>query len=147
MTKSKNKAKTKLYVLFTEYRTGGEPIHPDERFSECVPQVIEHTPISLHLDPQGWSCSSLWASEQFLEGEVAHVVLVHYTTGDTFGHSEGNAAYVDAFKSLDDAQNLIKLIRNGMCPTDYHMPWIGYFEELETVRVVTFTVRGDYAGP
>lgn len=85
-----------------------------------------------------------------LLGAVLYVVVVGYTSGDTFGRDGGHTCVLDAFTDPDKAKALMdavaetkqdsdyRLTHNGV---EYYCPWVGYFEHMEEVNVWEVTVR------
>lgn len=81
-------------------------------------------------------------------GDVVHVVIAEYSTGDTFGRSGGQVSVMDVFTENHDAVELWKFLskvkdefsvkHNGQ---DYYIPWNGYFESLEDLDIRTLVVQ------
>lgn len=81
-------------------------------------------------------------------GDTLYVVVVGYTSGDTFGRDGGHTAVLDAFTDTDAAEDLMdqaaenrsdyKMVHNG---TEYYCPWVGYFENMEEINVWEVVVR------
>ena len=82
-------------------------------------------------------------------GDTVYVVVVGYTSGDTFGRDGGHTAVLDAFTDADAAEELMKaaaddmgrdykMTHNGV---EYYCPWVGYFENMEEINVWEVTVR------
>lgn len=67
-----------------------------------------------------------------------HVVVVRYSTGDTFSHSNGKGCVAAAYEKYDNAVKAKKLIEGGKW-TKYS-PWDGYFEHLESVYIKSMPV-------
>jgi hypothetical protein len=76
------------------------------------------------------------------------LVVTRYSTGDTFGHSEGNWHISGAFGTADEAYELVKHLdsdgnpqlnswsENGAWdPKREYKPWDGYFECYENSDV------------
>lgn len=87
-------------------------------------------------------------------GEV-HVVIVSYSTGDTFGHDDGIYRIMDAFGSFEEAERLVAALaaneakgRSGSYVDfsykhngkEYSLPWVGYFESLNYIFVESVRV-------
>ena len=84
-----------------------------------------------------------------------YVVRILYSTGDTFGNDSGQIYLADAFDDEDDAHELLEKFKeydvnygsrkvvpynfefNGK---SYDLPWSGFFERLESIRVETVTI-------
>jgi hypothetical protein len=81
-------------------------------------------------------------------GDTLYVVVVGYTSGDTFGRDGGHTAVLDAFADPDMAEELMeaaaentdeyKMTFKGV---EYYCPWVGYFENMEEINVWEVTVR------
>lgn len=82
-------------------------------------------------------------------GDTVYVVVVGYTSGDTFGRDGGHTAVVDAFTEANAAEDLMEAVadnkdgayqmtHNGV---EYYCPWVGYFEHMEEVNVWEVVVR------
>ena len=65
-------------------------------------------------------------------------MVVTYQDGDTFGYSTGNVHIEGAYKDSDEADKVLKSIKEN----EYkgYMPWAGHFESLEHVEIHVFTV-------
>lgn len=104
--------------------------------------------------------SSGWASWGYPEvdpdvemGDKVYVVILRYSTGDTFGHDDGEHAVADVFKYKEDALDLKSWFEGWNIPYSigkppkvvpfedefagktYRIPWAGYFEVFEGVEV------------
>jgi len=81
-------------------------------------------------------------------GDTVYVVVVGYTSGDTFGRDGGHTAVLDAFTDPQGAEELMeaaadnrsdyKMTVNGV---EYYCPWVGYFEHQEECHVWEVVVR------
>lgn len=79
-----------------------------------------------------------------------YVVYVRYSTGDTFGHTDGCGTIVGCYRTREQAEKIYKAIEDGTYGTskgkkdwgkDYiSTPWIGYFERLEGVHLEVLLV-------
>lgn len=91
-------------------------------------------------------------------GDTVYAVIAQYSTGDTFGRSEGLVSVMDAFSDLDEAKNLVEQLTRKPDKKDkgritefertvngkkYYLPWVGYFEHLDMLRVHAVTVGGE----
>lgn len=67
-----------------------------------------------------------------------YVVYATYMSGDTFG-SDWNAVIVGAEKEYDKAKELLNEATEassfGELSNGFYIPWIGYFEHLETLEI------------
>lgn len=86
----------------------------------------------------GYITNTLEADFDVKPGDVVFVVVVQYSTGDTFGRSDGQIHIYKIFNKYDEAADVQSKILNGEI-SDY--VWTGYFEHLEDVYVETEVVR------
>lgn len=94
-------------------------------------------------------------SEVFIlpdDTKTAYVVYMIYSTGDSFGHSEGNIDLIHCTASSEKAHALAKLITDN--PNEYtikftddfdreislYNPGAGYFEHIDFVEVVSYEI-------
>jgi len=71
---------------------------------------------------------------------VLHIVYVRYSTGSTFGHSEGRGSIVAAFSTSEAAIKVRDKIIEGTYKGRYgYNEWEGYFESLESVHIETLS--------
>lgn len=89
-------------------------------------------------------------------GQIYHVLLGIYSTGDSFGHDENaRVEYFDIFEHYNDSrksyeelarcsryQYLLYTNHQGR-PVKVYNPWNGYFESLSELRVESLTYVGD----
>lgn len=71
-------------------------------------------------------------------GQTVYLVLAVYTTGDSFhscgGQYELCSVWKDATNAYDDLCRLEK-------STDSSLPWVGYFEHLDSLQVITLILE------
>lgn len=83
-----------------------------------------------------------------VRGDTVYVVIAQYSTGNTFGRSEGELTVLDAFEDADKAHELKNALlapakkTNGLSEYErtvngkkYYMPWVGYFELLNDLSI------------
>lgn len=88
------------------------------------------------------------------EGEVkagtpVYVVVVNYSSGNTFGRSYGHKAFVDVLINRKEAEQLANYISEHTSRFDYahvskyvgYTSWLGYFEIVDYVDVEVFELR------
>jgi hypothetical protein len=82
----------------------------------------------------------LYGYDDIPAGKPAHIVVVEYRTGDTFG-SHG-AWVIPAIKAdADEAVEVRRLCEKANeLEKPVYRPWDGYFENLESARVETLMV-------
>lgn len=107
-----------------------------------------------NIDIQGFTISNAnWGSDFTVPKPAASVyllVVVDYSTGSSFHRESGLKSFVDLVPTSDraDADALARWIKEH--PEDhpeltlpsgrafkFHAPWIGYFEHMEQVEIVT----------
>lgn len=89
-------------------------------------------------------------------GDIAFVVVALYSTGGTFGRTEGNPSVLAVFKTAEEAIALKEFVaddyekyKNRQSPdwtlnfegTEVYAEWKGYFESLDAVYVETEVVK------
>jgi len=75
------------------------------------------------------------------EAGVVWVVVVRYTTGDSFGTTYGEWHVESAYETIDEANEIKKKIEEGEYKSGLgYTPWVGYFESLEGVHVERMVV-------
>jgi len=93
---------------------------------------------SVHVYPQkrGWpSQIDVDFDPEEHVGENIYIVVVRYSTGDTFGQTEGEWHLEGAYLDAKEAKEIADSIEDDTYKGDsYH--WKGYFERLEGASVV-----------
>lgn len=128
---------------------------PGESYSGFDHNVIELTVNRLcRKTPEPFG-EELVVSEKVYESEEAYLVVVRYTTGGTFGQSEGEYRFIGVFKTRKEATALSKEIQKAY--DDYkrnnsgkysfvpetenpnykeiYCSWHGYFEHLDRIEI------------
>ena len=143
----------KIYMTYRESREGGEVCKGDEdrSYPNHEDNHIEFEPLSLSTKAGNWveSIDVDFNPETYI-GKDLHLVVVRYSSGDTFGSTYGNWTVIGVFTNHEDARKEEKDIRNntGKWATEYknntgkwateYKPWEGYFERFESVEIDTF---------
>lgn len=80
-------------------------------------------------------------------GDAVFCVVARYSTGDTFGSDDNcSLCFLEICKTKEEAQTLrselmeanqYSVTINGIV---YHIPWLGYFENLNDIEVLEFVV-------
>lgn len=133
-----------LYLTYTEYRTGGEPDDPSDRWTWHEPEYIDWHPTGIYAEREG---AGMWGHGlhrdeifgDFEKGDVGHLVVVRYTTGSTFGSQHGYWGIIGFYKNADDAVAVEKSIDDDTY--EGYTYWKGYFERLEGVEIHTMVVQ------
>jgi hypothetical protein len=71
-------------------------------------------------------------------GDIVWLVWAQYSTGDSFGSYGGQYELCGAFASEADAGKEAARLTSV---TDYSVPWNGYFESLDFIKVEPFEVQ------
>lgn len=127
------------YLTYQESHSGGGVVAGDEdsewpcyedEYIEFIPGILLRSLPNKEL----W-CETL--DLDFDPAEVAklHVVIVRYSTGCTFGRTNGCWQVVGAYKTREEAEAVEKSIDDKTY--DGYTPWEGYFEYLENSYVET----------
>jgi hypothetical protein len=124
--------------------------HSGEQYGEWETEYDNTvTKISRNKDLlQNWNFEECKVPDEVYDAPFLYLVVVTYSTGDTFGRSSGNTAiaYItedpeEAVKIRDDL-NLGKNPSNdAKCPKGY-CPWDGYFESMDDVSIIFLPVMG-----
>ena len=69
------------------------------------------------------------------------LVIVRYSTGNTFGQSCGEWEVIGTYQDLDKADEVVKSIKDDTYDEKYPC-WKGYFESLESVDVHIMRITG-----
>lgn len=157
----------KLVLDYNERSWGGGALS-EETYSDREDQHTEFDPRSLHIDRAGletWRVEEIeLTGKDVVRGEEAFLVVIRYSSGDTFGHSFGlwqiDGVYSDSSEATAVAQNIrldaeyeesqSRYRPNVEKPEGYPLynperyfskPWVGYFEGFEGVDVYTMLVQ------
>ena len=83
-------------------------------------------------------------------GQQVHVLHVQWSSGDSFGNDQGGcheviAIYQDIEKARAEMTMLEATVTYGEITLSnnvpYYIPWHGYFEALDWLKVETFTIQ------
>lgn len=131
----------KVYVTYNETRRGGKPLskkrwssREDTHVDFQLTGVCLEEPKAWYKEPFELDCKEL--------PKVVYVVLVRYSDGDTFGNSYGHGHIEGVYLSEDDAQKVVEAIRNDKYKSkETYVPWVGYFNRLESANYHPMVVR------
>jgi hypothetical protein len=79
-------------------------------------------------------------NEAKANGKKVYVVIVRYSTGDTFSRTNGQWLVIGAYLDKEKAEAICKSIEDNTYE-ETHQPWQGYFEFLEGVDAHEFTLK------
>lgn len=101
--------------------------------------------------PKG-SSYDLVREDDVKDGDILYLVVVQYSTGDSFGNESGLVEFVDTFRTLEKARACLKAVKNSNDTTlvyimdngaEYrssYTSWSGYFDSLEDVYIKELVV-------
>lgn len=136
-----------------------EPEDSDEPYSYRGATDGRVTDVSVYVTED--AARESWYSDPVIEidaevGDTVYVVVVDYSTGDTFGRDGGYYQVLDVFTSDEDAVKLRQLAEdydNGGYRVysnelaykgkKYYASWIGYFECTNEIAIWECTVRDE----
>lgn len=75
--------------------------------------------------------------DNYKVGDTVYILHAVYTTGDSFGRDGGNYELLGAYKTLDAAKSALVHFENI---NDYSVPWIGYFESLDNIKITELEI-------
>jgi len=163
------KPQHKVYLDYSEYRSGGEATEPDNRWSSHEDEHVDFSPIALMAQeiPGKLFAETIPVDFEPKVGDDVTLVVVRYDTGSTFGRICNVWQIIGAFKEHSkalEARNLIedyssKVSRwsdekpalsydewigklNSMLPEKLYPSWFGYFETYNCVEVYAMRIRG-----
>ena len=132
-----------------------ESKEPDEPYGDWYAQY-EFRINSIHLNRQSDYDEEFNLPFDVVEGDEVYVLYMIYSSGDSFGRSEGNAEIIWIFKDKqvakkaesiytdaveDDNGSMIEVEVDGGTKLKLSNPAWGYFENCSTIELDTFTVE------
>ncbi len=128
---------TRVYLDYYESRSGGEPEDPSDRWTHHSDVVIEVEFTRLHrTQPAKFFFDSYELSNPDLAKlDTLYMAVVRYSTGNTFGHTEG-AWHVVGFAPTYQIAELM-LTEATKADSLGYKPWEGYFESLTDTEIHT----------
>ena len=104
----------------------------------------------IYLQDRG-SCENFQTNFDVKAGDVVYVVVAVWSTGDSFGHDDGSCSEVfGSFKTYEEAEKFKTELENvstkdydftfKIGDRDVYVPWVGYFESLDYVEIVSGSV-------
>lgn len=128
-------------LLYEERSWGGDALS-DEPYSSREDKHIEFTVTGLSPSSTG----GLY--QETIEVEEVkfplYVIVVRYSTGDSFGNTNGAWHVEGAYTDADKVQEIVDAINNDTYKSKCgYEVWKGYFERLENVEVHEFS---DFTG-
>ena len=133
----------KIYIDYESQSIGGRALGK----GPYADREDEHRDLTVNglkkSKPQGFwgGIYSLEVDDALLSCEMLHLVVVRYTTGDSFGKSCGNYEFFGARASRKEALQMKAQIEQEVEDDKKpgskvpYRPWIGYLERLERVEI------------
>lgn len=130
-----------VFVTYEESRSGGEP-DSDEKWCSYSDVHVDYRITGAFKN----KTSSSWYQESFYLENLnlvdVYIVLVRYSSGDTFGRSFGNGHIVGVYGTQDEAQLIVDQIEaNTYTGQNGYVPWKGYFERFEYVDLIVTRLK------
>ena len=132
-----------LYLTYDESRSGGEvcegqendpwPCYEDENIDFSLTRCNKESKNA------AWAKESIEVTFQPKVGSTVWVVVVRYSTGGTFGRTNGAWTILGIYEHLDEAKKVEASVHDNTYPG--YKCWVGYFEHLERVEVESMTVE------
>lgn len=133
-----------VYVIYEEQLSGGAvcegdedsrwPNYEDANIDMTVRSVLVSNPNVLYLDSV-----EVKDADKVEVGQTVYLVTVRYSTGDTFGNTNGAFHFEGVYVSKEKANE----VSNQIMTDKYkgHCPWKGYFEQLQNVDVESYVLE------
>jgi len=138
-----------VYMTYAEDREGGEICEGEENLSYPCHEDEDTTfdPTGLYLNAPAWSetVEVDFDPSSYL-GQEIYVIVVRYSTGDTFGRRNGAWTVIGAYVNEEQVVKIEKSIEDGSYNKGHYVPWKGYFESFERIERHVFTLRTSAPG-
>lgn len=140
MKKQEVKEPKRIYVEYNESESGGELLEPEERWSSRADTIKEVEFLRLHRAPpenRFFYDSIELVNDDLLKLDHLFLAVVRYSTGDTFGHTEGAWALVGVAPTYEIAKLMLEEATKPAEKGDYknYRAWEGYFESLTDTEI------------
>lgn len=148
--------KYKIYLQYSSTSVGGER-EDDSEWPTYSPVYKTFTPEHIYLTERSFQ-ETIEIGWKPKTGNKVWILVVRYSTGDTFSSSHGNWKIIDGYKNQMDATRIGQIIRDN--PTDqnvlqeklkkdklgenfkhFYAVWVGYFDRLEDVEIHEMTIE------
>jgi hypothetical protein len=153
----------KVYVSVQTHSWTTEPGDPDDSWDrDNTAMAVDEVTVYKYYDEH--QTKRYWYPELEVDaqpGDTVFVVILRYSTGDTFGNDDGQYDVADVFKTEIEAMELQNAFNqykpdytnwgsNKSTPftiefngKEYRIPWAGYFEQYESVDIYPCMIRED----
>ena len=135
-----------IWITYDEHCTGGDVVEgqEDEPYADREDEYIDWTllkasllePSSVYREPVEVKSAKIVSP-----GDSMYILVVRYSSGDTFGHSCGHGYAEGAYENKDTAELIAAMIEANTYPSKGYLPWQGYFESLEGVEIHERTIE------
>ncbi len=126
----------------------GEPFGEwEQKYDNSVVKVSRNSKLL-----NGYNFTACKVPDEVYNAPYVYIVVVTYSTGDSFGSSYGNLAIAFITENPEEALEAKDVIENGDGWTDKwcdhpksatsYPRWEGYFERVESVEIVFLPVMG-----
>lgn len=121
-----------LYIDYTETREGGDELN-DDQYSEHSPcQVsVKFNFLCREQSTRKMFYHSVEVDNDTFNASVGFLAVVRYSTGDTFGSTDGMWEVIGCAPSHKIAEVMLKQALEA----PGHKTWEGYFESLEDTEI------------
>jgi hypothetical protein len=139
-----------LYIEIDEkcthdYHSGEQYGEWSKEYSNTVTKISRNEKL---LDK--WNFSEYKVSDEVYNSPFLYLVVVTYSSGDSFGRSSGNTSIAYITGNPDEALKIKGDLDRGINPpkddpnsqNGGYYPWDGYFERVEDVNIVFLPVMG-----
>jgi hypothetical protein len=152
----------KIYLDYTERRTGGEADDPNDRWSSHADAHVDFQPQALTKLPvaDSWVNETITIGFEPEVGDDVSLVVVRYDTGSTFGCVRNVWQIIGAFKDHHRASKVRGIIHNysssgekgrtydkfikalnAELPIPIYPDWFGYFERYGSTEIHCMRIR------
>jgi hypothetical protein len=163
--KKKTKEPYKIYISYEESRTGGAPIG-DGPYCNHEDSYIEFKITDVFTKPGNWNETlEVGFIPEHYAGTEIYILVVRYSTGDTFSHTEGAWKIVNAYTDSSLAETIGEDIKKHahwydsreydktskkykqLEPTSANLPeyrpWEGYFDTFTSTEIYRRILRDE----
>ena len=135
--------KNEIYLTYNEDRKGGQSLS-DEPWSDREDEKIEFSveEVFASIDNLNWveTIEVGFNPTDFIDKDI-FVIVVRYSTGGTFGNTDGAWHVEGAYTKIEEANKIVKSIEDDTYCR--YKPWSGYFERLSDIEVHKITLLKD----
>jgi len=135
--------KNEIYLTYEEDRKGGLPLS-DEPWSDREDEEIEFSvkEVFASIDNLNWveTIEVDFNPVDFIDKDI-FVIVVRYSTGDTFGQTSGSWYVEGAYTTIEKTDKIVKSINDDKYKG--YKPWSGYFERFSHVEIHKMILRNN----